>query len=156
MKESGQRQDLAFLALAVAVLAIAVALFVGMKSMPQKPAAETEAEAQQESAEEPAEPAAPEPTGRDPFKSQAKGSAAQAGRGHSGPGLRLVGIVRRAGEPPMAVVVSGQKRYYAHVGERAGSYTVVSVSREEAVLEAAGDRITLRLREPPPADEGAS
>jgi hypothetical protein len=152
MSESGQRQDVAFLALAVAVLAIAVALFVGMRTMPKMPTGEAEPTAEEAGTEESQPEAALEPTGRDPFESRASGAGAARGRDAGPPQLKLVGIVTRAGERPMAVVHSGAKRYYARVGERAAGYTVVSIGGNTAVLEGDGARVTLVLREPEPPE----
>jgi hypothetical protein len=154
MKSGGQRQDLAFLALAVAVLAIAVALFVGMKSFPkQQPRpVETEQPEQVAAAEPAAEPPGKEATARDPFRSQT------AEGGPTGPAagprreLKLVGIVRGGGAQATAVIHSGRRRYYAKVGDRAAGYTVESIGTDHAILARDEDRMTLVLREPEPEE----
>jgi hypothetical protein len=79
MREGERRHEMAFLALAVAVLAIAVALFVVMRSIPKQQAgssAEGTQEEVTETAEEAEEPAPSE--GRDPFRSQAGGAGGAA------------------------------------------------------------------------------
>ena len=156
MKNSGQRQDVAFLALAVAVLAVAVALFVGMKSVnkgkPKKPEAKPEKQA------EVVAPTIQKPTGgpRDPFKT-AGGEAAVAGNakaaGAAQQPLKLVGIVSRQGEQPVAIIHSAKKRYYARVGERAAGYTVVSIRSDQVVVQKEGESLTLLLRTPEEPEE---
>ncbi|HUU54106.1 MAG TPA: hypothetical protein VMY87_04225 [Armatimonadota bacterium] len=153
MRSNGQRQDVAFLALAVAVLAVAVALFVGMKAIqrdrPKEP--EPEPAEQVETAEPVVEEPAKGESGRDPFKAQggsAKGPGA-VGQSHE---MKLVGIVMERGDKPMAIIHSGSKRYYARLGERAAGYTVVSIGEDRATLDKDGDRLTLVLREPPPEE----
>jgi hypothetical protein len=158
MKSGGQRQDVAFLALAVAVLAVAVALFVGMKAIqkprPNKPEAKPEKQAKV------AGPLVQKPTGgpRDPFKTQggataARGGPAGAPGGPAAQTLKLVGIVTKQGEPPVAIIHSTKKRYYARVGERAAGYTVVTIAPNEVVLEKDGARMTLLLRQPETEEE---
>jgi len=153
MKSSGQRQDVAFLALAVAVLAVAVALFVGMKSIDKGRQKEPEPEpAEQVEVVEPVveEPAETE-SGRDPFKTQA-GTVAGAGPAAQSHDMKLVGIVMEQGDKPMAIIHSGKKRYYAHLGDRAAGYTVVGIGDNSATLEKDGDRVTLVLRQPEPEE----
>ncbi len=153
MKSNGQRQDIAFLALAVAVLAVAVAVFVAMKSIDRGRQKEPEPElAEQVEVVEPvvAEPAKGE-SGRDPFKTQA-GSTTGAEPGAQPQGMKLVGIVLEQGDRPMAIIHSGKKRYYAHLGDRAGGYTVVAIGSDSARLEKDGDRVTLVLRQPEPEE----
>lgn len=151
MKTSGQRQDVAFLALAVAVLAVAVALFVAMRSMDKsrKKQPEPEPVAEVETAEPVVEEPAATDAGRDPFKAQA-GSTATAGPAAKSHGLKLVGLVAEQGDQPMAIIRSGTKRYYPHVGDRAGGYTLVEIGSNTATLEKDGDRVTLVLNEPEP------
>lgn len=153
MSSGGQRQDIAFLALAVAVLAVAFALFIGLRSIGGHKRAEPESEPVEEV--EVAEPEAAEPatseTGRDPFKTQVgvvRSSTAPGGA----PDVKLVGIVMEQGDKPIAIIHSGRKRYYASVGDRAAGYTVVSVSEGRAVLERDGGQVTLVLREPEPTE----
>ena len=153
MKSNGQRQDVAFLALAVAVLAVAVALFVGMKSIDKGPKKELEPEPAEQV--EVVEPVVEEPvkseSGRDPFKTQA-GSATGAGPAAQSHDMKLVGIVLEQGDKPMAIVHFGKKRYYAHLGDRAAGYTVVGIGDNSATLEKDGDRVTLVLRQPEPEE----
>jgi len=150
MKKDGQRQDVAFLALAVAVLAIAVALFFGMKSIGKKPPKAPEPEPVE--SVEVMEPVVEEPdpgaTGRDPFKTQPGATAASAASGGGAEGLKLVGILTEPGRSPMAVIHSGNKRYYARVGEKAAGYAVVDVGDNTVALERDGHQVTLLLRQP--------
>lgn len=146
MSERGRRQDVAFLTLAVAVLAIAVALFVVMRSIPKRPPGPPAEEAQEEVAEEPEEPEAAPAGGRDPFRSQAGGAAAAPGAPQVE--LTLVGITREEGREPMATIRRGRRRYYVKVGEKVGGDRVVSIGQSGVVLEGEAGRITLVLREP--------
>jgi hypothetical protein len=151
----GPRQDVAFLALAVAVLAIAVALFVGLRSLPRGGAktAAAAAAAEKQVAAAP-EKVTPRASGkRDPFRSAAGGESKPAGPGEakaqpapSQGEVRLVGIVRGAREP-LAVVRRGDRRYYAKVGERAAGYTVVGIGDNYAVLTRGGEQLRLTLYE---------
>lgn len=158
MKRTEQRQDLLFLALAVAVLAIAVALFVGMKGLPQ-----SKKNAPAAPPKEVAEPTGEVAKGskgaaRDPFSKQggaAKPIAPVTGSGGktAEPELKFYGIVSEKDDPPVAIIHSTKKRYYARVGDRVAGYTLIQVGMNEAVLEKDGNRVTLLLREPEPADE---
>lgn len=156
MKETGQRQDVAFLALVVAVLAVAVALFVGMKAIrrerPKQPVAKPTETAQATG------PVVEKPTGgpRDPFKNQA-----EAGKGRKGAGgasgadqaLKLVGIVSKQGDQPVAIIHSARKRYYVREGARVAGYTLTSIGANQAVLEKGEERLVLLLRRPEPVEE---
>jgi hypothetical protein len=156
MKETGQRHDVAFLALVVAVLAVAVALFVGMRSIrrerPKKPASKPTETAQV------AGPIVGKTKGgpRDPFKNQAeegKGVKGAGGAVSAGQSLKLVGIVSKQGDQPVAIIHSTKKRYYARVGARVAGYTLTSIGANQAVLEKAEERLVLLLREPEPVEE---
>jgi len=156
MRGNGQRQDVGFLALAVAVLAVAVALFVAMRSMQRQAPAEPEP-APVEEAEAPA-PVVEMPekseSNRDPFKTQSgSASSPNPAPAKATTDLKLVGIVKEGGDTPMAIIRSKTKRYYASVGGRAAGYSVVAIDDEKVVLEKDGDRITLVLREPEPAED---
>ncbi len=153
MSSGGQRQDIAFLALAVAVLAVAFALFIGLRSIGGGKRAEPESEPVEEV--EVVEPEVEEPatseTARDPFRTQfgaVRSSTAPGGAAD----VKLVGIVMEQGDKPIAIIHSGRKRYYASAGERAAGYTVVSVGENRAVLERDGGRVTLVLRQPEPEE----
>lgn len=153
MRSNGQRQDVAFLALAVAVLAVALAVFVVMKSADKAQKKDSEPEPAEQV--EVVEPVVEEPvegeTGRDPFKTQA-GSAGGAGPAAQSHNMKLVGIVVEQGDKPMAIIHSGKKRYYAHLGDRAAGYTVVSIGDNAATLQKDGDSVTLVLRQPEPEE----
>lgn len=153
MRGTGQRQEVGFLALAVAVLAIAVALFVGVRALDrprQRPAEEPKAE----------EPAAAETTDtglagdadRDPFKAQTGKGEEPGATASETPDLRLVGVVMSGGQP-LAVIRRGDRRYYAKVGEKAGPYTVMGVGQDQVILARGDDTITLTLRRPLPEEE---
>lgn len=150
MRSTGQRQDLTFFWLVVVVLVVAVALFVGMKSIPKK-AAESDSG---ESAVDQGVGAAAEGEqgpdvsgGRDPFTSPTGPGGAVAGPEPQGD-LKLVGIVTGAGEGPRAVIHAGRRRHFAGIGDRVAGYVVTSIGTNTAVLEKDGDRLTLVLREP--------
>jgi len=152
MASGGRRQDVVFLALAVSVLAIAVALFVVMRSIPKDKAEPTE-EVQVEPAEEPAEPSEPEPAAtRDPFKSQQTGGASPTTRaGHE---LRLAGITHQEGKPTRALIYRGSRRYNVRVGDRLGGYRVVSIGQSRVELEGESGQLTLLWRQPQEEEEG--
>lgn len=141
----GQRQDVAFLALAVAVLAIAVALFVGVRSLPRTAESAPPPEVAEEV--EPEAPAAPDSEAestRDPFRSARQREAAEAAATRGEP-LRLVGIVQ--GAEPLAVVRRGERSYYVKVGQRAAGYTVMQIGANHALLARGDDRVRLSLHE---------
>ncbi|UCC67100.1 MAG: hypothetical protein JSV79_08095 [Armatimonadota bacterium] len=145
MRESERRHEMAFLALAVAVLAIAVALFVVMRSIPKQRAGSSVEATQEEVTETAEQVEEPAPTeGRDPFRSQ----AGRAGGTAVGPQaeLRLVGITREEGREAMATIRAGRRHYYVRAGEKIGADKVVSIGENEVVLERDGGRITLVLR----------
>ncbi len=147
MSESGRRHDVAFLALAVAVLAIAVALFVVMRSIPTQPPCPPAEETQEKVAEKAEEAQQPAPTkGRDPFRSQVGGAGGAAAAPQAG--LKLVGITREEGRQPMATIRTGRRHYYVRVGERVGGDRVLSIGENRVVLEREAGRITLVLRQP--------
>jgi hypothetical protein len=139
MKAAPQRQDITFLALAVAVLTIAIALFIIVRLLPDRaePPAPPEPVAE-------AVPEAPElPPGddadRDPFQSEVGQTAAADGGGE----LRLVGLM--PGPPPLVVIRRGDHHSYVRIGESVGGYTVVSIGPDRAVLARDDDRVTLLL-----------
>ncbi len=149
MGERKPRQDVTFLALAVAVLAIAVALFVMMRSMPKRGGDTPAEETQEEVVEEPEEGPAETPEGgRDPFRSQG-GVAGAAGPAVSQPGeeLRLGGIVSDKGTAT-AVIYRGERRYHVKAGDSVGAYRVLSITQRRVTLAANGEKITLIYREP--------
>ncbi len=152
MKSGGQKQDVGFLALAVAVLAVAVALFVGMKSMQKQPVAKPgpAPEKQTQVARQVVE--SPKGGPRDPFKTQG-GTAAVTSPGtatadRGAPTLKLVGIVSQRGDQPVAIINSTKRHYYARVGQRAAGYTVTTISGNQVVLEKDGELTTLLLHQP--------
>lgn len=58
-------------------------------------------------------------------------------------GPRLVGIV--SGDSPMAIIRSGDQRYYPHVGETAGEYTVQEISARRVVLSSSKGTLSIAL-----------
>ena len=154
MGQSKQRQDLVFLALAAAVLAVAVALFVVMRSVSKDGQEPAPPETQQQVAETPPEPPKPEPTeNRDPFKTQPKGAvAAGGGPVEPVPGpqvdLRFVGFTEGQGQGAIATLRRGERRYFVRAGETVRGYTVTSVEQNRVVLTGAGGQAVLLLREP--------
>jgi len=156
MSSSGRRHEMTFLAIAVGVLVVAVALLVGLRSFPKRQPrrAEPQGAKQVPTARGERRPAEEGRKGRDPFASrhQDKGGGAPKRGGE----LKLVGIVEKEGRRPMAVIRAGEQRYYASLGERAAGYRVVSVEEDRAVLEGEGGRITLLLGGPKKAAGGLS
>lgn len=154
MRSGGQRQDVAFLALAVAVLTIAVALFVVMKSIPRERADEPQTEEpQQEVVEEPKEEPAPEKaTQRDPFRSQQQGRGGVMAKPEAA--LKLVGITLSETGASTAVVYRGKQRYHLKLGQQVEGYRLVRVTQNGATLEGPGGRVTLVLRPPKRGEEG--
>jgi hypothetical protein len=153
MGETKPRQDMAFLALAAAVLAIAVALFVVMRSVSKGEQEPAPQETQQQVAEKPPELPQPEPTeGRDPFKSEPKGAVAGVGPAEPAAAaqvdLRFVGFTEGQGQGPMAIIRRGQRRYFVRAGETVRGYTVVSIGQNRVVLTGPGGEAVLLLREP--------
>ncbi len=148
MRKTAQRQDMTFLAIVVVVLVVAVALFVGLRSLPKKASEGPDSEAVEEGSGHGWSEAPPAGgrDGRDPFRSPV-GGAGPAGPRAAGD-LKLVGIVTGAGEKSTAIIHSGKRRYYAQVGDRAAGYTVTSIGTDTATLRRDGDRITLVLRKP--------
>jgi hypothetical protein len=147
MKGTAQRPDVAFLALAVAVLAVAVALFVGLRSLPQRTAGKAPAEPAEElaSAKPEAEPL--KASTRDPFEEAAQGSQpVEAQPGSPEQQLKLVGIVQ--GDEPLAVIRRANRHYYANVGDRVRGYTVLGIAEDRAILGKGEERLTLVLYEP--------
>ena len=153
MGESKQRQDMVFLALAAAVLAVAVALFVVMRSVSRDGKEPAAPETLQQVAETPPELPKPEPTeNRDPFKSQTKGTAAAGGPADPVPGpqvdLRFVGFTEGQGQGAIATLRRGERRYFVRTGDTVRGYTVTSIEQNRVVLTGAGGQAVLLLREP--------
>jgi hypothetical protein len=153
MGESKQRQDMVFLALAAAVLAIAVALFVVMRSISKEGKEPAAPQTPPQVVEMPPEPPKPEPTeNRDPFKSQPKGTAAAGGPAEAVPGpqvdLKFVGFTEGQGQGAIATIRRGPRRYFVRTGDTVSGYTVTSIEQNRVVLTGAGGQAVLLLREP--------
>jgi hypothetical protein len=150
MKERGQRQDVAFLALAVAVLAIGVALFVGFRAFPRRtPAPAPKPESKAKPVTTASLQTKPQmPASHDPFQ----GKVTKEVTAPPGPPkpkaeeIKLVGIIR--GREPLAVIREGDRRYYSKRGARVGPYTLVEIGRDRAVLARGAERVTLTLGAP--------
>jgi len=152
MKSTGQRQDVAFLGLAVAVLAIAVALFVVMRAIPKQRPAEPEKEVE-------TSPAPPEPTkppepdsSRDPFRSQAQPGAGAPAPQTPGPQAQLTLKGITWGRNPRAVIYRGTRSYHVAEGSRMAGFTVVTIAQDRVVLQGDSGALTLLL-EPLREDE---
>ncbi len=153
MASGGRRQDVVFLALAVSVLAIAVALFVVMRSIPKEKAEPAAEEVQVERAEEPSETPEPESAAtRDPFKSQQTGGASPTPQAQQD--LRLGGIIRQEGRAATARIDRGSRRYKVEGGDRLGGYRVVSIGASRVELEGEAGGLTLLWRQPQEEEEG--
>jgi len=149
MAQKGQRQDVAFLALAVAVLAVGVALFVGLRAFPRRPPQEPKAPPVARPtpplrlATKPSQPPGHDPFGSRPIKPpepppQAKPKPAEE--------LKLVGIVR--GKELLAVIRYGDRRYYSRQGARIAGYTLAEIGSQRVVLTKGEERLALSLRPP--------
>ena len=92
MSAGGQRQEVRILAMAIGALVIAVALFVGVRSLSSKPAPAAEKgktdkktkEAKDKQPAKKAKPAPLPPSNRDPFVSVGAGEVSRAGRSGNG------------------------------------------------------------------------
>ena len=154
MGSKRRRQDVAYLALAIAVLAVSVALFVGIRMLPKgekkpaKGAAVTEPEAAQVTgAPTPAE------TARDPFGSQqeAKGPSGLRTTSVAAQDLKLIGIIQ--GRQPLAVIRRDSRRYYVRLGDTVRGHRVTAIGEDRVILARGDEQMTLVLREPPEEDE---
>lgn len=152
MRGSGQRQDVAMLALGVSALAIAVAIMAGLRTVSQVPkqAGKTTPAASAPPTSAPAVPAPKADRTRDPFLDQSKG---QRGREAAGRGretreeeFRLVGLV--SGRHAMAVIRRGSRRYYVRVGEKVGPFTLAAIGPDQVTLTRGEERVVLRLKRP--------
>jgi hypothetical protein len=144
MKPAGPRQEVAYLSLAVAVLAIAVALFVGIRSLPrrEKPKPPAVVAAAAPTARQPAA-RAPGSGKRDPFAARQAKPGEAGGKGQSEGPLRLVGVVH--GKQPLAVIRRGERRYYAKLGDSVSGYTLVGIGADQVTLRKGSERLKLPL-----------
>jgi len=149
-----QRQDVAFLALAIAVLAVSVAIFVGIRMLPKgekkppegTPVTEPEA-ASLTDVPTPAE------TGRDPFEAQqeARGPSGRRTTTVAAQDLKLIGVVQ--GRQPLAVIRRDSRRYYVRLGDTVRGRRVIAIGEDRVILARGEEQMTLVLREPPEEDE---
>jgi type IV pilus biogenesis protein PilP len=159
MSRKGPRQDVAFLALAVAVLAIAVALFVGIRALSNRRAPEPVAPPVPQVAQKPVAGEPPGSKTHDPFQGKptqppkpAAGATAPAGaKGKAKPAdeIKLVGVIQGQGKELLAAIRRGNRRYYAKQGDTVAGYTVVHVQASQVVLAKGAETMTLLLRKPP-------
>lgn len=154
MGSTRQRQDVAFLALAIAVLAVSVALFVGIRMLPkgEKKPAETTPGEEPAAAQVTDAPAPPE-EGRDPFGSaQQGGGASVRPTAASAPqDLKLIGVI--LGRQPLAVIKRDSRRYYVRLGDSVRGHRVTAIGEDRVILARGEEQVTLVLREPPEEDE---
>ncbi len=152
MRTGGQRQDVAFLALAVSTLAIAIAVMAGVRALSRrpkpKPAPTVVAQGRAPRPRTAATPVAN--TKRDPFADQSKKLQAGGTGTAEAPEFRLVGIV--SAHEAMAVIRRGSRRYYARAGQTVAGYTVAVIGRDRITLVKGEERITLELRPPQPEE----
>jgi len=152
MRGASQRHELTFLAIAVAVLVLALGLFVALRVRSRrqtKPpdAQQVEQEQRAASKQTPPEKAKSE---RDPFAQRQRQT--QQGGVRPEVALKLVGIVDREGTGPVAVIRSGERRFYARQGEQVAGYWVTAIETDRVVLRGQGGDTILLLRQP----EGAA
>ncbi len=140
MKAAPQRQDITFLALAVAVLTIAIALFIIVRLLPDKAETPSPPEPVAEAAPQAPELPPNDDIDRDPFHADVGQASAADGSGE----LRLIGLM--PGPPPLVIIIRGEHRSYVRIGGSVGGYTVVSIGPDRAVLARGDDRVTLLLR----------
>ena len=151
MKGKGQRQDVAFLALAVALLAIAVALFVGIRALSNRGATKRAAPPPKQVAQRPPVAKPPGSKSHDPFKgkpTQVKPAPNAKPKPSPSEQLKLVGVVQGQGRELLAAIRRGNKRYYARQGDQVAGYTVAEVRDGRVVLTKAGEQMTLLLHHP--------
>jgi hypothetical protein len=146
MSRSGQRQDVAFLALAVAILAIAVALFVGIRSLSNRGRAKPAPPAPKPVAQKAPDGQPPGSSQHDPFKGQSLPSqATAAAKPKPGSELKLVGVVQGQGNELLATIRRGNDRYYVRRGDQVAGYSVAEVTTGRVVLAKGNERVTLVL-----------
>ena len=149
-----QRQDVAFLALAIAVLAVSVALFVGIRMLPkgEKKPSESAPATEPEAALLTDVPA-PAETGRDPFGSQqaAKGPSGRRTTTVAAQDLKLIGIVQ--GRQPLAVIRRDSRRYYVRLGDSVRGRRVTAIGEDRVILARGDEQVILMLRQPLEEDE---
>ena len=152
MRSGGQRQDVAFLALAVSTLAIAIAVMAGVRALSRRPKPKpTPTVTAQAPAPRPRTPPTPvADTKRDPFADQSKKLPAAGTGAAEEQEFRLVGIV--SAQEAMAVIRRGSRRYYARAGQTVAGYTVAVIGRDRVTLVKGEERITLELRRPQPEE----
>lgn len=175
MSAAGQKQEVRYLAMAIGALVVAVALFVGVRSLSNKPAtASSNSSAKKEVAKDPEKQAAKKEkeesvatTKRDPFAAvgaaevqpvapRNTGASARptprtvstgGGQDLSGANLRLSGILR--GSSATAVIHIDDARYYANLGEQVGGFTLVKIGTNSVVLSQGGQYYTLTIQPEP-------
>jgi hypothetical protein len=149
MSRKGQRQDVAFLALAVAVLAIAVALFVGIRSLSNRGAVKPPAAAPEQVAQKPPVIAPPGSKSHDPFKGKpvlpAKPAVGANAKAKPAEQIKLVGVIQGQDKELLATIRRGSRRYYAKRGDTIAGYTVSDVETSRVVLTKGTEKLTLSL-----------
>lgn len=179
MSAGGQKQEVRVLAMAIGALVIAVALFVAVRSLSNKPATASssssatkkttakEPKEQPKKAEKAAPPAA---SNRDPFASVGASEISFAPRGSAAPSARRelrepsaaparggelesgdlrLSGILRGSSGATAVVHLGEARYYANLGDQVGGYTLVKIGSNSVVLSQGGHYYTLTIQPEP-------
>ncbi len=156
MSRTGQRQDVAFLALAVAVLAIAVALFVGIRALSSRSAAKPAAPAVEQVAQKPPVAQPPGSKSHDPFKGKPTLPPKPVANAKAKPSeqIKLVGVVQGQGNELLAAIRRGNRRYYAKRGDAVAGYTVSDVETSRVVLTKGAEKLTLSLHHSSQSEPG--
>jgi Tfp pilus assembly protein PilP len=182
MSAGGQRQEVRFLAMTIGALVVALALFVGVRSLSPKPtSASTKRKPRTKDTKPPTkktEQAKPLPSSnRDPFaaagakdvsvtdwnvaRRDPRRAAVDSRRRPVGNAdgseldvsdIRLAGIMRGAGA--MALIHVGDQRYYAQLGDQVGGFTLVRIGTNSVVLAEGARKMTLTIQ-PEPGSGGA-
>ena len=158
MSRTGQRQDVAFLALAVAVLAIAVALFVGIRALSNRSAAKPAAPAIEQVAQKPPVTEPPGSKSHDPFKGKPilppKPVANANAKAKPSEQIKLVGVIQGQDNELLATIRRGNRRYYAKRGDAVAGYTVSDVETSRVVLTKGAEKLTLSLHHSSESEPG--
>ncbi len=146
MSRSGQRQDVAYLALVVAILAIAVALFVGIRSLSNRSRAKPTPPAPKPVVQKPPDLQPPGSSKHDPFKGQQLAAPVTPGaKPKPAEQLKLVGVVQGQGSGLLATIRRGNDRYYVKRGDQVSGYRVAEISVDRVVLTKGDERVVLQL-----------
>jgi len=157
MSRKGQRQDVAFLALAVAVLAIAVALFVGIRSLSNRSTAKPPAPVAEQVAKKPPVTEPPGSKSHDPFKGKPvlpPKPVVDSAKAKPAEQIKLVGVIQGQDKELLATIRRGNRRYYAKRGDTVAGYVVSDVATSRVVLTKGAEKLTLSLRHSSESEPG--